>query len=258
MLFPTLLLFLAHFRVFRGKLFLRPMKIKELGFHKTPLGDLTLRVRPEPLLGIEKVYEVKLGDEFLMSSLFTEGEKQLARIGLNGLDGKLDVVVGGLGLGYTVAAALDFENVSSLLVIDAFREVINWHQEGLVPMGERLTNDERCKMLKGDFFSMARQGFDAEDPARKFDAVLLDIDHSPHHYLDENNESFYSEEGLQKLSDQLRNGGVFALWSDDPPEEAFRAHLESVFGSALAEEIEFQNSYTASTSLNSIYKAIKS
>ncbi len=79
------------------------MKIEELAYHKTHLGELTLRRRPEPLLQNKEVFEVKLGEEFLMSSLFTEGEKELANLGLAGLEGGLDVVVGGLGLGYTAA-----------------------------------------------------------------------------------------------------------------------------------------------------------
>ncbi|MEZ5345714.1 MAG: hypothetical protein R2681_09190 [Pyrinomonadaceae bacterium] len=231
--------------------------IKELGYHKTPLGDLTLRVRPEPRLNIDEVYEVKLGDEYLMSSLFTEGEKKLAKIGLEGIEGEIDVVVGGLGLGYTAAAALEFENVRSLLVIDLFQEVIDWHLEKLVPLGERLSADRRCEMRCGDFFELAKTGLDSSDPERKFDAVLLDIDHSPRHYLDKKNESFYGKEGLELLRRQLKPKGVFALWSDDPPDEKFTDHLASVFGSAEAHEIEFKNPYTQRTSVNSVYKAVK-
>ena len=233
------------------------MKIEELAFHKTPLGELILRRRPEPLLQIDEVYEVKLGDEFLMSSLFTEGEKQLANIGLKDLGEDLDVVVGGLGLGYTAAAALDHENVGSLLVIDKFEEVIDWHKGNLVPLGERLSSDPRCTLLAGDFFELAGKGFDPADPERRFDAVLLDIDHTPKHYLDAKNESFYSSEGLSALRDQLKLGGAFALWSDDPPDEEFRKHLESVFSEAGSHEVEFSNPYTRKTSINSVYRAVK-
>ncbi len=73
------------------------MNIQELGFQKTPLGDLTLRRRTETLLQNREVFEVKLGEEYLMSSLFTESERQLATLGLASLEGKLDVVIGGLG-----------------------------------------------------------------------------------------------------------------------------------------------------------------
>ncbi len=231
------------------------MKIEELAYHKTPLGELVLRRREEPRLQNIEVFEVKLGDEFLMSSLFVEAEEQLSKIGLAGLSGELDVVVGGLGLGYTAAAALDFENVKTVLVIDLFREVIDWHEAGIVPLGSRLSGDKRCEMRQGDFFELAKTGFDISDKTRKFDAVLLDIDHSPEHFLDAKNESFYGIEGLKSLRKQLKDKGVFALWSNDPPDEKFRRQLESIFGEASAETIEFANPYTQGSSVNSVYVA---
>ena len=233
------------------------MNIEELAYHKTPLGELTLRRRTETLLQNREVFEVKLGDEYLMSSLFTEGELQLARLGLADLEGELDVVVGGLGLGYTAAAALENKMVRSLLVIDLFQEVINWHKRGLVPLGSFLSADKRCELRQGDFFELARAGFDASDRERKFDAVLLDIDHSPAHHLDEKNKSFYGAEGLESLRRQIKSGGAFALWSNDQVDENFTKHLESVFGSAKGQTIEFPNSYMNSISVNSVYVAHK-
>ncbi len=100
------------------------MNIEELAYHKTPLGELTLRRRTEPLLQNREVFEVKLGDEFLMSSLFTEGEKELSKLGLAGLDGKLDVVVGGLGLGYTAAAALENKTCGRFWSLINFRKLL--------------------------------------------------------------------------------------------------------------------------------------
>jgi spermidine synthase len=231
------------------------MKIEELAYYKTPLGDLILRRRPEPLLQNKEVFEVKLGDEFLMSSLFTEAEIELANLGLAELTGELDVVVGGLGLGYTAVAALENKNIRSLLVIDKFQELIDWHTQKLVPLGQILTEDKRCELRTGDFFELARTGFDSSDTTRKFDAVLLDIDHSPTHFLDEKNESFYSLEGLKSLRRQLKNGGVFALWSNDPPDEEFTKHLESIFGKASSHTVEFANFYTNTKSVNSVYTA---
>jgi spermidine synthase len=228
------------------------MKVTELAYHQTPLGELTLRRRAEPRLENIDVFEVKLGEEFLMSSLFTESERQLAHLGLAGLAGELDVVVGGLGLGYTAAAALENKQVRSLLVIDLFQEVIDWHKTGLVPLGRGLNEDERCEMRRGNFFELAVTDFDA---GRKFDAVLLDVDHSPKHYLDEKNGSFYGAAGLEKFRAQIKEGGAFALWSDDSVDEKFAAHLESIFGNATGHEIEFPNPYTNSTSANSVYVA---
>jgi len=233
------------------------MQIEELAYHKTPLGELILRRRLETVLQNREIFEVKLGDEFLMSSLFTEGETQLSHLGLAELRGELDVVVGGLGLGYTAAAALENENVRSLLVIDKFQEVIDWHQNRFVPMGKILAEDKRCELRAGDFFELARTGFDIFNTERKFDAVLLDIDHSPKHFLDQKNESFYSTAGLKSLCKQIKDGGVFALWSNDPPDEKFTRHLKSIFDAASAHNVEFVNPYTNSTSVNSVYVAHK-
>ena len=233
------------------------MKIEELGYQKTPLGDLTLRRRPEPLLGNIDVFEVKLGDEYLMSSLFTESEKQLATLALRDLNGKLDVVIGGLGLGYTAAEALKNESVRSLLVIDLFQPVIDWHKAGLVPMSEFLVSDPRCELRQGDFFALAETGLDKDDAERKFDAILLDIDHSPEHYLDPENGSLYTADGLDAIKRQLRAGGVFALWSNDPASDDFTVNLKTVFGSATAHDVAFPNPYTCLTSVNSVYVATK-
>ena len=230
------------------------MRIQELGYQPTPLGDLTLRRRFEPVVG-EDLYEVKLGDEYLMSSLFTESERQLAILGLAPLTGELDVLVGGLGLGYTAAEALKNENVQSLLVIDLFQAVIDWHKEGLVPLGPTIANDPRCELRQGDFFALARTGFDTAQPQRKFDAILLDIDHSPEHLLDPANRSFYTTDGLAALRQQLRPGGTFALWSDDPADHGFTRHLRETFPAATAHNIKFPNPYTNSMSVNSVYVA---
>jgi hypothetical protein len=81
-------------------------------------------------------------------------------------------------------------------------------------------------------------------------AVLLDIDHSPEHFLAEKNRAFYGAEGLESLRKQLKTEGVFALWSNDPADEKFTKHLESVFGAA-AHNIEFTNPYTNFISINS-------
>lgn len=231
------------------------MNIEELGYQQTPLGELTLRRRAEPRLGGIEVYEVKLGDEYLMSSLFTESERQLATLGLSPLSGELDVVIGGLGLGYTAVEALKNANVRRLMVIELFQAVIDWHKAGIVPNGETLVGDPRCEHRQGDFFELARTGLDTADRGRKFDAVLLDIDHSPGHFLDQTNEALYTADGLAAIRRQLKPGGTFALWSNDPANEDFTAHLQSVFHSAVAHDITFPNPYTGVASRNSVYVA---
>src|SRR6188472_4312042 len=102
---------------------------EELDYQQTPLGELTLRRRRMLSLGGIEVYEVKLGEAFLMSSLFHEVEEALAHLALGELRGNSwDVVVGGLGLGYTAAAALAHREVASLLIVEALPPVIDWHR----------------------------------------------------------------------------------------------------------------------------------
>jgi spermidine synthase len=231
---------------------------EELDYQKTPLGELILRRRRMLSLGGIEIYEVKLGDEFLMSSLFHEVEEALAHLGLGELKGESwDVVVGGLGLGYTAVAALEHREVASLLIVDALAPVIEWHRRGLVPLGEKLTSDARCRMVEADFFERAqsREGFDPEEPGRKFHAVLLDIDHSPRNLLHPRNAAFYQADGLKALAAHLHPGGVFALWSDDPPEEEFLGTLGRAFATVRAHVVTFPNPLTDAESASTVYVA---
>src|SRR5690606_21167261 len=148
------------------------------------IGVVSLRRRVDASTG-DDVFEVKLDDDFLMSSLFTAAEVELARIALaHAPDRPLDVVVGGLGLGYTAAAVLDDDRVARLDVIDALSPVIDWHRAGLVPLGPRLTGDPRCRLVHGDFFALSLDPSGTEAGSERLvDAVIVDIDHSPRHLL---------------------------------------------------------------------------
>jgi len=234
---------------------------EELDYQETALGDISLRRRAEPRLNGKILYEVKLNDEFLMSSLFTEAEIQLSRLGLAALEGsELDVVVGGLGLGYTAEAALECPAVRSLLVVDVMEPVIRWHKEGLVPLGEVLTADSRCSLIHADFFHVATApevGFDGSDNPQKVHAVLLDIDHSPSNWLNPGNGDFYTVEALRAMAEKIHSGGIFGLWSNDAPEPEFLALLDSVFESSVSHLVSFPNPYTGEESFNSVYLARK-
>ncbi len=269
------------------------VEFEELDFQQTPLGDISLRRRSELRLAGKIVYEVKLGDEFLMSSLFTDAEIQLAKLGLAELEGSdLDIVVGGLGLGYTAAAVLEDPSVGSLMVVEVMEPVIDWHRRGLVPLGKTLVSDPRCTLVHADFFALAAAsggGFsaaapstavpdavlpppslesgaaltpaslqsDAAAPARLVHAVLLDIDHSPSHWLNPGNSAFYTVPALRKLADKLHPGGIFGLWSNDPPDAEFTRLLDSVFQSCESHIVTFANPYTGGESSSTIYLAHK-
>src|SRR3978361_889426 len=119
------------------------LSFEERDFRPTPMGVLTLRRRRRPMSDID-VYEIKLGDEFLMSSQYTTAEIELARLCPAPVDrADLHVVVGGLGLGYTAGAVLENPNVRSLIVVDALAEVIEWHEQGLIALGKQLPGEPR-------------------------------------------------------------------------------------------------------------------
>ena len=229
---------------------------EELACSQTPYGELILRCRTELSLGVD-VFEVKLNDEFLMSSLFTEGEVALARLGLAGLgDCPLDVAVGGLGLGYTARAVLDHPAVGSLLVVEALRDIIDWHRRGLVPLGAGLAADPRCEFRNADFFALVDSpGIDSRAPERRFHAILVDIDHSPKHLLQPGNAAFYADGGLRNLASQLRPGGIFALWSNDSPDAEFEAALARMFAGSEARIVSFDNPLQKRSATNTVYLA---
>jgi spermidine synthase len=120
---------------------------EELDYCPTPIGALSLRRRRELRLGVD-VFEIMLGEKFLMTSLFTASEVALARLGLDACaDGSLQVVVGGLGLGYTAQAVLENTDVTDLIVVEYLAPVIEWHETGILPIGTCLADDPRCSLI---------------------------------------------------------------------------------------------------------------
>ena len=144
-------------------------------------------------------------------------------------------------------------------MVDALEPVIEWHRRGLVPLGQKLTGDPRTRILHADFFALAQStdGFDSDQPGHKFHAVLLDIDHSPRELLHPRNAAFYEADGLRALAAHLHPGGVFALWSDDPPDEEFLGLLGRAFATARAHIVTFPNPLTESESASTVYVAGK-
>lgn len=238
-----------------------PPLFEEIDSQTSALGEISLRRRRMPAFGDRDIYEVKLGDEFLMSSMFVDAEEALSTLGLAATQGdKLSVVVGGLGLGYTAVAALKDERISELLVVDALDTVIGWHKDELVPLGKILNADVRNRYILGSFFDLATDpstGFDPDSAAKKFDAILLDIDHSPTEFLNAANAGFYTTENLALMAEQLKPKGVFAMWSQNLPEANFEALLKTVFTSVTSHVVSFYNPFQNGESTNSVYVCVK-
>jgi spermidine synthase len=229
-------------------------RFAELDARETPMGLISLRRRRDSRTGAD-IFEVKLDDDFLMSSLYTVAEIELARLALARLPGEvLDVVVGGLGLGFTAMAVLDDPRVRSLIVIEALGEVIEWHERELIPAGARLMADPRCSLVQGDFFALAGgPGLDPGAPQRRFDAVVVDIDHSPFQHLHSSHAAFYTTDGLRVLASHLKPGGCFSLWSNDPPVPGFTALLDEVFTDVEGVLVTFPNPLQDRDASNSVY-----
>lgn len=230
---------------------------EELDHRETELGELILRRRSVLSMGGAEVFEVKLDGEFLMSSLVNDAEIALATEALQLVEfAECDVLVGGLGLGYTAKAALDAENVRSVTVIEYLDCVIDWHRRHLLPLGKALTEDTRCRLVHGDFFKtvMSRPD-DSPEGVGQYHAILLDIDHSPRCLLQAGHAAFYTPDGLARLADRLHSGGAFSVWSADPPEEPFLDGLRSVFADVHVRECAFHNPLLGRDDVNYIYLA---
>lgn len=240
---------------------------EEIDSQFSTIGQISLRRRRMPAFGDRDIYEVKLGDEFLMSSMFVDAEKALSTLGLAALEADkanandLSVVVGGLGLGYTAVTALKDTRIKELFVVDALDTVIGWHKDELVPLGKILNADPRNHYVLGSFFDLAidpKKGFDPAHPGKKYDAILLDIDHSPTEFLDVANARFYSTDNLALMAQQLKPKGVFAMWSQNLPEAHFEALLKTVFERVESHVVSFFNPFQNTMSTNSVYVCVKS
>lgn len=234
---------------------------EELDFRKTALGELVLRRRHVPGLTDEPIYEIMLGNDLLMSSLLNESEIALSNLGIGAIgDGIFDVLVGGLGLGYTAWAALGFERVRSVTVIELLPEVIEWHRRGMVPLGAELSSNERCRLLQGDFFVLASDPSvrDLLHPERGYGAILVDIDHAPDSWLDASSQSFYREGPIARMTGMLQPGGVFALWAAGKADTKFETLLTPIFESVEVHEIEVFNPMIDDDMTDTIYVARKS
>jgi len=233
---------------------MNPM-FEEIAWEQTPIGELILR-RRRLIADGKDIWEIKLNDGYLMSSQFVDGEIALADFALAMTSGEdLDVVVGGLGLGYTAQAVLRDARIARLTVIELIPQVIQWHRDHLLPLGKSLTDDPRCILRQGDFFALAQapEGFDAADRDRLHDAIVIDIDHSTRHFIDDASAGFYCEAAIAAITAKLKPGGIFALWSTDAQDAAFVAVLGKSLVDVRVERVEFATPYREAAAFNLIY-----
>lgn len=213
-----------------------PGNLEILAYEDTELGILCLRRRELLASPGTVVTEITLDGEFLMSSYHTASEEALARIALEMHPGDdLSVLVGGLGLGYTAAAALASPRVGRVEAVELLPQVIDWLEDGLVPLSAALEADARFRVVRGDAYARL-----AGPPADPFDLVLIDIDHAPDERLGDADDSFYTEKGLQRAGRHLAPGGVLGVWSYAESSPFSRA-LENVFEDVRVEPVTYFN-----------------
>jgi spermidine synthase len=228
---------------------------EELDFQRTSLGELVLRRRESISRPGLIVYEVTLDGEFLMSSAVNDSEIALAELGLAALEGgPWEVMVAGLGLGYTAAAALKHQTVRRVTVVEYLEPVLQWHRKGLVPLGAELTGDPRCEFLLADFFEVMRSPPKSERD--RYDAILVDIDHSPEALLQPANAAFYAKAGMANLARHLKPRGVLALWSADAPAPGLLDDVRSLFSVVEARPIHFYNPFMGEEDCNTVLLAV--
>ena len=235
-----------------------PANYEEIDFCRSSLGDLILRRRQVAGIPGRDIYEIKLNDELLVSSLLSESEQELADRSLPEVTGEaFDVLVGGLGLGYTAAAALRDRRVKSVTVVEMLPEVIGWHERGMVPLETPLNADPRCRFHEGDFFRLLRDPPAAGLPTPEggYGAILVDIDHAPDSWLHLHHRDFYGEAGLEQVASLISPGGVFSYWSSGRVKEDFLTVLNGVFSSVTTHEIEVENPLIHELQVDTIYVA---
>jgi spermidine synthase len=180
-----------------------------------------------------ELFSIKIpGRGDLMNSRMHGSEKALAELAcakIAGVD-KPRLLVGGLGMGFTLAAALQAVGpAAEVVVAELVPEIVAWNRTLIgAPAGQPLA-DPRSSVYVGDVADVIRQS------AGGFDAILMDVDNGPEALVRTENEWLYSGDGLRATRVALRRGGVLAVWSAGP-DRAFGKKLQQA-GFGVSEHV---------------------
>ncbi|RDG39409.1 spermidine synthase family protein [Streptomyces corynorhini] len=193
-----------------------------------PYGEVVLRRRGTRL-------EIIANGCFLMDTSDGRSERLLidaARDALPAGREAPDVLVGGLGVGFSLAHAAADARWGRIAVVEREEAVIDWHREG--PLGAisgAALRDARTVILHTDLVEYLRTTTD------RYDALCLDIDNGPEWTVTEDNGNLYSAAGLAMCRDRLKPGGVLAVWSANPSPAFGEALRNAGFTGVRAEEV---------------------
>ena len=207
---------------------------------ETPIGVFDLRRRDVPTAtGTERVTEVLVDGDLLMSSRNTDSERALATRALDLHEGaeQLSVLVGGLGLGYTAHAALRDPRVAQVTVVDRIPVLFDWLRAGRLPLSEELNGDPRLTTVESDVYADL-----LGDAEARYDVILIDVDHAPKERLDASSAPFYTADGQRRVARHLATGGVLAVWSASDDDD-FATVLGEAYAHATREYVKWQDDY---------------
>lgn len=202
----------------------------EVARAESPRGEIVLRERRDPGAGPNApvVLELRVNGVFVMDTFETSSEKGLATAALKQVESPRNVVIGGLGLGFTLHEVLADQRVEKLVVVEVEDALVQWMRDGTVPHGPSYLADERVTVMTADIrIAMA------EATPAAYDLVLLDVDNGPGFLVYDDNEAIYQREFLQQVKGALRPGGALVIWSaaESP---TLQAEMEQVFGESVA------------------------
>ena len=164
---------------------------------------------------------IRVGARVLMSNRMHASEEALAQHGLARATEPRAILVGGLGLGYTLRAVLDAVSADAVVTVaELMPELVDWNRRYLGALAGYPLADPRCKVIVGDVFETLR-----ESP-RAFDVILLDVDNGPQGLTQAKNQRLYGHPGVRACLGALKPGGVLAVWSQGP-NARYQRRLES-------------------------------
>ena len=202
------------------------MEYVEIARAESERGELILRERREN--GAAAVLELRANGTFVMDSLETTTEQALADAALALVAEPRAVLVGGLGLGYTMRQVLADHRVERCSVVEIEPALVEWMRDGTVPHGPALLADERANTVVADIAAAVEEAADAS-----YDLVLLDVDNGPDQLVHDRNAELYRPPFLSEVRRMLRPGGALAIWSAEQSPE-LEATLDEVFGASEA------------------------
>jgi spermidine synthase len=187
---------------------------------ETAEGRLELRRRGE------RDFVITVAGRVLMSSMAHLTEVAVAEIACGKVAGRERprVLIGGLGMGFTLRAALDSLPRSGRVVVAEINEaVVRWCRGLLAPLTGRAAQDSRSKIVLQDVAEVIARAGDQPFDAR-FDAIILDLYEGPRQSTQGREDPFYGPAALKRTREALTPGGVLAVWSEDP-DAAFEKRL---------------------------------